>query len=93
VQNVLGFLSLKSNERSTLAIKTNSPCFAQFDLFPTNEPEIKVQLAAFAVVLRGLIEAMIAKGQLTPQQAAIIIHKLIISWLRRSFVISWNKVR
>ena len=28
----------------------------QLDLFPTNEPEIKGQLAAFAVVLRGLIE-------------------------------------
>ena len=46
----------------------------QLDLFPTSEPEIKGQLAAFAVVLRGLIEALIANGQLTPQQAASIIR-------------------
>ena len=37
----------------------------QLDLFPTSEPEIKGQLAAFAVVLRGLIEALIANGSLT----------------------------
>jgi hypothetical protein len=46
----------------------------QFDLFPTNEPEIKGQLAAFAVVLRGLIETLIASAQLTPQQANTMIH-------------------
>jgi hypothetical protein len=37
----------------------------QLDLFPTSEPEIKGQLTAFAVVLRGLIEALIANGSLT----------------------------
>jgi hypothetical protein len=46
----------------------------QLDLFPTNEPEIKGQLAAFAVVLRGLIEALIANGQITPQQVSSILH-------------------
>ena len=46
----------------------------QLKLFPTSEPEIKGQLAAFAVVLRGLIEALIENGSLTPQQASTFIH-------------------
>jgi hypothetical protein len=43
-------------------------------LFPTAEFEIKGQLAAFAVVLRGVIEALIANGQITPQQVLTILH-------------------
>lgn len=46
----------------------------QLDLFPTSEPEIKGQLAAFAVVLRGLIETLIANGSLTQEQATTLIH-------------------
>ena len=46
----------------------------QLDLFPTTEPEVKGQLAAMTVVLRGLIEALIANGSLTPQQANMVIH-------------------
>jgi len=47
----------------------------QFDLFPTNEPEIKGQLAAFAVVLRGLIETLIANGSLTKEQAVTLLRE------------------
>ena len=47
----------------------------QLDLFPTSEPEIKGQLAAFAIVLRGLIEAMIANGSLTKEQAITLLRQ------------------
>ncbi|HYX29842.1 MAG TPA: hypothetical protein VE863_14980 [Pyrinomonadaceae bacterium] len=46
----------------------------QLDLFPTSEPEVKGQLAAFAVVLRGLIEALIANGALTREQATTMLR-------------------
>jgi hypothetical protein len=45
----------------------------QLDLFPTSEHEIKGQLVAFAVVLRGLIEALIANGSLTGEQAKTLL--------------------
>jgi hypothetical protein len=45
----------------------------QLDLFPTSEPEIKGQLVGFAVVLRGLIEALIANGSLTEEQAKTLL--------------------
>jgi len=45
----------------------------QIDLFPTSEPEIKGQLVGFAVVLRGLIEALIANGSLTEEQAKTLV--------------------
>jgi hypothetical protein len=47
----------------------------QLDLFPTDEPEIKGQLAAFAVVLRGLIETLIANGSLTKEQAVTLLRE------------------
>ena len=47
----------------------------QIDLFPTSEPEIKGQLAAFAVVLRGLIETLIANGSLTKEQAVTLLRE------------------
>jgi hypothetical protein len=47
----------------------------QLDLFPTSEPEIKGQLAAFAVVLRGLIETLIANGSLTKEQAVTLLRQ------------------
>jgi hypothetical protein len=47
----------------------------QLDLFPTSEPEIKGQLAAFAVVLRGLIETLIANGSLTKEQAITLLRQ------------------
>ena len=46
----------------------------QLDLFPTSEPEIKGQLAAFAVVLRGLIETLIANGSLTKEEARTLLY-------------------
>lgn len=46
----------------------------QLDLFPNSEPEIKGQLAAFAVVLRGLIETLIANGSLTKEQAITLLR-------------------
>jgi hypothetical protein len=46
----------------------------QLDLFPTSEPEIKGQLAAFAVVLRGLIETLIANRSLTQEQAVTLLR-------------------
>lgn len=42
----------------------------QFDLFPTSEPEIKGQLAAFAVVLRGLIDSLVLPFAGVPHQAS-----------------------
>jgi hypothetical protein len=44
----------KSKSKSTLRPDPSK----QLDLFPTSEPEIKGQLAAFAVVLRGLIKTL-----------------------------------
>ena len=41
----------------------------QFDLFPTSEPEIKGQLAAFAVVLENLMDVMMRKGVLRKDEA------------------------
>jgi hypothetical protein len=41
----------------------------QLDLFPSNEPEIKGQLVAFAVVLENLIDLMMRKGVLTKDEA------------------------
>lgn len=61
----------------------------QLELFPTSEPEIKGQLAAFAVVLRGLIETLIANGSLTPEQAKTLFHH---SDLKAAFAI-WDGLR
>lgn len=47
----------------------------QLDLFPTAEPEIKGQLAAFAIVLRGLLEALVANGSLTKEQAVTLLRE------------------
>jgi len=59
----------------------------QFDLFPTSEPEIKGQLAAFAFVLRGLIETLIANGSLTKEEVITLLHhadlKSVFAVLRR----------
>ena len=41
----------------------------QLDLFPTSEPEIKGQLAAFAVILENLIDSMMRKGVFTKDEA------------------------
>lgn len=46
----------------------------QIDLFPTNEPEIKGQIAALSSVLSGLIETLIASGSLTQEQALTLLH-------------------
>lgn len=59
----------------------------QFDLFPTSEPEIKGQLAAFALILRGLIETLIANGSLTREQAKTLLHH---SDLKSTFAI-WDE--
>jgi hypothetical protein len=58
----------------------------QLDLFPASEPEIKGQLAAFAVVLRGLIEALITNGSLTQEQAQTLLRH---SDLKAAFAI-WD---
>lgn len=58
----------------------------QLDLFPTNDPEVKGQLAALAVVLRGLIEALIANGSLTTEQAQTLLRH---SDLKTAFAI-WD---
>jgi hypothetical protein len=47
----------------------------QLHLFPTSEPEVKGQLAAFAAVLRGLIEVLIANGSLTKEQAVTLLRE------------------
>jgi polyhydroxyalkanoate synthesis regulator phasin len=60
----------------------------QFDLFPTSEPEIKGQLAAFAAVLRGLIETLMANGSLTREQAKTLVHH---SDLKTAFAI-WDEL-
>ncbi|HWN11994.1 MAG TPA: hypothetical protein VNO50_22385 [Pyrinomonadaceae bacterium] len=61
----------------------------QLNLFPTSEPEIKGQLAAFAVVLRGLIEALIANGSLTREQAQTLLRH---SDLKTAFAI-WDELQ
>lgn len=60
----------------------------QLDLFPSSEPEIKGQLAAFAVLLRGLIEALIANGSLSPEQAKSLLRH---SDLKTAFAI-WDEL-
>jgi hypothetical protein len=61
----------------------------QRDLFPTSEPEIKGQLAAFAVVLRGLIETLIANGSLTKEQAVTLLRH---ADLKTAFAI-WDELQ
>lgn len=61
----------------------------QRELFPTSEPEIKGQLAAFAVVLRGLIEALIANGSLTKEQAVTLLRETDV---KAAFAI-WNELQ
>jgi hypothetical protein len=61
----------------------------QLDLFPTSEPEIKGQLAAFAVVLRGLIETLIANGSLTKEQAVTLVRH---ADLKATFAI-WDELQ
>jgi len=61
----------------------------QLDLFPTSEPEIKGQLAAFAVVLRGLIETLIANGSLTREQAVTLLRH---SDLKTAFAV-WDELQ
>jgi polyhydroxyalkanoate synthesis regulator phasin len=60
----------------------------QLDLFPTSEPEIMGQLVGFAVVLRGLIEALIANGSLTKEQAKTLLRH---SDLKTAFAI-WDEL-
>jgi hypothetical protein len=60
----------------------------QLELFPTSEPEIKGQLVGFAVVLRGLIETLIANDSLTPEQAKTLLHH---SDLKSTFAI-WDEL-
>jgi hypothetical protein len=59
----------------------------QLDLFPTSEPEIKGQLAAFAILIRGLVETLIANGSLTQEQAQTLLHH---SDLKSAFAI-WEQ--
>jgi hypothetical protein len=61
----------------------------QFDLFPTSEPEVKGQLAAFAVVLRGLIQALIVNGAITTAQVRTMIHQ---ADLKTAFAI-WDSLQ
>jgi hypothetical protein len=61
----------------------------QLDLFPSNEAEIKGQLAAFAVVLRGLIETLIANGSLTKEQAQTLLRH---SDLKTAFAL-WDELQ
>jgi hypothetical protein len=61
----------------------------QLDLFPTSEPEIKGQLAAFAVVLRGLIETLVANGSLTKEQAITLLYH---ADLKSAFAI-WDELQ
>ena len=61
----------------------------QQELFPTGEPEIKGQLAAFAVVLRGLIETLIANGSLTKEQAMTLLRH---ADLKTAFAI-WDELQ
>ena len=59
------------------------------DLFPSGEPEIRGQLTAFAVLLGGLIEALVANGSLTPDQAKTLFHH---TDLKSAFAI-WDDLR
>ena len=61
----------------------------QLDLFPTSEPEVKGQLAAFAVVLRGLLETLIANGSLTKEQAQTVLRH---ADLKTAFAI-WDQLQ
>jgi len=61
----------------------------QLDLFPGSEPEIKGQLAAFAIVLRGLIETLIESGSLTREQAQTLLRH---SDLKTAFAI-WDELQ
>lgn len=61
----------------------------QLDLFPSEEPEIKGQLVAFAVVLRGLIETLIANGSLTREQAQTLLRH---TDLKTAFAI-WDELQ
>jgi hypothetical protein len=61
----------------------------QLDLFPTSEPEIKGQLVAFALVLRGLIETLIANGSLTKEQAMTLLHH---TDLKSAFAV-WDELK
>ena len=60
----------------------------QGELFPTSEPEIKGQLVGFAVVLCGLIEALIANGSLTREQVTALLRH---SDLKTAFAI-WDEL-
>ena len=61
----------------------------QLDLFPTSEPEIKGQLAAFAVVLHGLIETLIANGSLTKEQAITLLRETDV----KTALAVWDKLQ
>jgi hypothetical protein len=61
----------------------------QLDLFPNSEPEIKGQLAAFAVLIRGLIETLIANGSLTREQVQTLLRH---SDLKTAFAI-WDRLQ
>jgi hypothetical protein len=63
-----------ADEASEAEVRTPLNELNQLDLFPTSEPEIKGQLAAFALLMRGLIEALIAHGSLTTEQAKTLFH-------------------
>lgn len=55
----------------------------------TSEPEIKGQLAAFAIVLRGLIETLIANNSLTKEQAVTLLRETNV---KAAFAI-WNELQ
>jgi hypothetical protein len=61
----------------------------QLDLFPTEDPEIKGQLVAFAIVLRGLLEALIANGSLTKEQAVTLLRETDV---RAAFAV-WDELQ
>jgi len=61
----------------------------QLDLFPTEEPEIKGMLVAFALVLRGLIEVLIANGALTKEQAVTLLRETDV---RAAFAV-WDELQ
>jgi hypothetical protein len=61
----------------------------QLDLFPTSEPEIKGQLVAFALVLRGLLEALLANGSLTKEQVVTLLRQTDV---RAAFAV-WDELQ
>ena len=61
----------------------------QLDLFPTQEPEIKGQLVAFALVLRGLLEALLANGSLTKEQVVTLLRETDV---RAAFAV-WDELQ